>query len=132
MGPEEQAWVDWTKDAIEKLNRRHPGRFCFFFRQPQYQDDHYLGWERKRGALLELARFLRSVPSGLGCWRENGAHSTAYVIFLTLDSDTALNVDAARQMIRAMLHPMNQPKIDLKRRLSPQAMAFCSPGPLSA
>lgn len=117
MGPEEQAWVDWTKDAIEKLNRRHPGRFCFFFRQPQYQDDHYLGWERKRGALLELARFLRSVPSGLELLAGERSALNGVRYILTLDSDTALNVDAARQMIGAMLHPMNQPKIDLKKKV---------------
>ncbi len=36
---------------------------------------------------------------------------------ITLDSDTNLNVGAAREMIGAMMHPLNRPKIDRSRRV---------------
>lgn len=118
-GQEEQKWVAQAKEEIARLNRSDPGRFYLFFRQPQYQpcDERYLGWERKRGALLELARFLRSVPSGLELLvgERSALSGTRYI--LTLDSDTALNVDAARRMIGAMLHPMNRPQIDRAKKI---------------
>lgn len=119
MGPEEQSWVERTKAAVAQLNETYPGQFYLFFRRPQYQprEERYLGWERKRGALLELARFLRAVPSGLKLLEGKRSALAGTRYLLTLDSDTALNVDAARRMIGAMLHPMNQPQIDAKRKV---------------
>ena len=57
------------------------------------------GWERKRGALVELVRLLKDRPSGLEVLSgDRGALAdTRYVI--TLDSDTSLNVGAARELV---------------------------------
>lgn len=119
IGQEEQNWVEQAKTAITQLNQKYHGGFYLFFRQPQYQscDELYLGWERKRGALLELARFLRSVPSGLQLLvgERTTLRGTRYI--LTLDSDTALNVDAARRLIGAMLHPINHANVDPKKKI---------------
>ena len=58
-----------------------------------------MGWERKRGALVELVRLLKDRPSGLEVLSgDRGALAdTRYVI--TLDSDTSLNVGAARELV---------------------------------
>jgi len=48
-----------------------------------------------------------------------------YVI--TLDSDTSLTVGAAREMVGAMLHPLNEPVIDPKRRVVTAGHALFQP-----
>ena len=54
------------------------GRLLPLFREPRYsaRDGRWMGWERKRGALVELVRLLKDRPSGLevlsgdgGPWR---------------------------------------------------------------
>lgn len=119
MGQEERQWITAAQNAVTHLNQKYGGGFYLFFRNPTYlaSDGRYMGWERKRGALLELARFLRSVPSGVQLLEgeRSDLRGTRYI--LTLDSDTALNINAANQLIGVMLHPMNQPKVDPKWRV---------------
>lgn len=119
MGEEERRWVRRAKEAIGALNEKYGGGFYLFFRQPAFQktDERYVGWERKRGALLELSRLLRGRPTALRVRAgDAGAlRNTRYVI--TLDSDTSLNVGAAKDLVGAMLHPLNRPQVDPGRRV---------------
>jgi cyclic beta-1,2-glucan synthetase len=73
----------------------------------------WIGRERKRGKLEDLNLFLRggarerfSLVEG----STEGLENIRYVI--TLDADTQLPRDAARQFIATMAHPLNQPKLD--------------------
>ncbi len=118
MGEAGNAWIDSACKAIRGLNETYGGGFYLFFRSPVYsrRDERYLGWERKRGALTELVRLLKGRATGLKV-REgdrNALRGTQYVI--TLDSDTSLNVGAARELVGAMLHPLNQPVIDQRKK----------------
>ncbi len=108
-----------AKRTIDALNQKYGGGYYLFFREPQFQkvDEIYQGWERKRGALLELCRLLRRKKSGLRtvCGSPGALRAVRFVI--TLDSDTALTVSAAREMAGAMLHPLNRPVIDRRRNV---------------
>ena len=129
MGAEQRQWVANAKAAINTLNERYNGGFFLFFRSPTYlaSDGRYMGWERKRGALLELARFLRSVPSGLQLLAGDRDALRGTKFILTLDSDTTLNSNAAKRMIGTMLHPMNRPRIDPKRKVVTQGYGILQP-----
>jgi cellobiose phosphorylase len=77
----------------------------------------WIGVERKRGKLADLNSFLRggardkfSVVVGDTC----GLQNIRYVI--TLDTDTQLPRDSARQFIATMAHPLNQPQLDAAGR----------------
>ncbi|HEY2435070.1 MAG TPA: glucoamylase family protein [Vicinamibacterales bacterium] len=107
-------------DAIKELNQKHrdaggADRFFLFHRTRQWnqQEGLWMGWERKRGKIEEFNRLLR------------GATDTSFVIAvgdaailpqvrycLTLDSDTRLPRDAARQLIGVITHPLNRPAFD--------------------
>ena len=91
--------------AVEQLNKAYGGGFYLFFRVPVFHapDQRYMGWERKRGALVELVRLLRGKRTGL---RTEAGDSTwlrgvRYVV--TLDADTALSVGSAKELAGAML-----------------------------
>src|SRR5204863_867101 len=77
------------------------------------REEIWMGPERKRGKLADLNAFLR------GGARERFAlvvgetavlSNVKYVI--TLDTDTELPRDAARQFVGAMAHPLNRPRFD--------------------
>ncbi len=79
-----------------------------------------MGYERKRGKLADLNALLRG---GAGDRFSLVVGDTAvlsdvkYVI--TLDTDTQLPRDAARQFVGAMAHPLNRPRYDeAKRRVA--------------
>lgn len=97
MGEEGAAWVTSAHRAIQALNEKYGGGFYLFFRRPAFsaQDEKYMGWERKRGALTELVRLLKRKPTGLRTevGEEDWLREVTYVI--TLDGDTSLNVGTA-------------------------------------
>ncbi|QDU28340.1 N,N'-diacetylchitobiose phosphorylase [Anatilimnocola aggregata] len=109
--------------GIRRLNARYRegGRqpFYLFHRRRQWNASEatWMGWERKRGKLMEFGRLLHGeqatsyvVQEGdlaaLAKFRQ--AEFTPFVI--TLDSDTQLPHDAARKMIGTLAHPLNRPQ----------------------
>ncbi len=119
MGGEQERWVRGARAAIDALNETYGGGFYLFFREPVFQlpDERWLGWERKRGALLELCRLLKGRPTGLyvAAGARRALNGVRFVI--TLDSDTSLNVGTARELVGAMLHPLNRAVVDAHRRV---------------
>ena len=91
-----------------------------------------MGYERKRGKLEALNACLRSNHSPKGPSKPftvtvrqyTALHDVKYVI--TLDTDTELPRDAARELVATMAHPLNQPFYDPKLVGSPKVMVFCS------
>jgi len=110
-------------DGIATLNARYasPGEDVFFLlhrpRRWSESERSWIGFERKRGKLGELNALLR------GRGAERFSHivgdvarlaGTRYVI--TLDTDTQLPRDAARELVAAMQHPLNRPRFDAATR----------------
>ena len=105
-----------AREAVSALNRRYGGGFFLLTRPRSFDGERWCGSERKRGALLELARLLADEPSTLSVSGDRDALAgTRYI--LTLDSDTRMQPGAALSLIGAMLHPMNRPVIDPERRV---------------
>jgi cyclic beta-1,2-glucan synthetase len=70
--PEDPEYLEIVVRGIEELNRRHgEGRFFLFHRQREWSESEqrWMGWERKRGKLEQLNRFLmgESAPSSMSC-----------------------------------------------------------------
>lgn len=129
MGKEGEQWANCAKRAVDKLNEKYGGGFYLFFRRPSFsiRDERYMGWERKRGALTELVRLLEGKPSGLQVLAGDRAKLAGTKFILTLDSDTCLNVGTARELVGAMLHPLNQPEIDPVRKVVTAGHALFQP-----
>ena len=86
-----------------------------------------MGWERKRGKLLDLNNFLVGdfdafpVKAGdIGVLRR-----VRYII--TLDSDTQLPRGTAHAMVGAMMHPLNRAVIDPERRIVTEGYGILQP-----
>ena len=111
--PEDAAILSAARSGIEALNERYGGGFFLFTRARSFDGRVWTGYERKRGALLDLAALCAGEPSTLQVTGDAGALRGVRFL-LTLDSDSVLHPGAAGELIGAMLHPMNRPKIDEK------------------
>ncbi len=105
-------------ELIDELNDRYgkDGRGPFFllhrFRAYNASEGAYIGWERKRGKLLDLNAYLQNADDAFPV--KAGAtdliRGAKYVI--TLDSDTQLPPGAAARLVGTMAHPLNRAVID--------------------
>lgn len=126
---EDRKLLNRTRDRIEFLNRRYNGQFVLFFREPSYleTEKRYQGKERKRGAILQLTRFLRGRRTELQllAGEEEGLQGIKFL--LVLDGDTILTVNAVKDLVGTMLHPLNQPKLDPERRFVVRGYGILQP-----
>jgi hypothetical protein len=117
--PEDEPLVLHARSRIETLARKYASDrrdlFLWLHRPRRWNagEGIWMGYERKRGKLAEFNRILRG--GGAGCFSEtvgaiDAIQSVKYVI--TLDADTQLPRDAARQLVGAMAHPLNRPVFD--------------------
>ena len=121
--PSDGPLLELAAQRIAELNRKHgEGRddlFFLFHRPRRYNagERAWIGFERKRGKLADLNALLRGA-SGDRFARIVGdtdvLGSVKYVI--TLDTDTQLPRDTARQFVGAMEHPLNRPRYDERER----------------
>ncbi len=105
--------------GVESLNKKYritQGEIFFLFHRPRRwnaRDNIWMGYERKRGKIADLNRLLRGSPTEGFALVEGDTiilSSVKYVI--TLDTDTLLARDTARQFVGAMAHPLNRPVYD--------------------
>src|SRR5438309_4252754 len=115
--PEDAEYIDIVARGIDELNRRHgAGRFFLFHRGRTWSDSEqrWIGWERKRGKLEQLYRFLtgESAPELEGfLYAGNRTQLEGVRFVITLDADTQLLRDTARRMIETLAHPLNQARL---------------------
>lgn len=112
--PEDAEYLEIVAQGIEELNRRHgPGRFFLFHRQRVWNESEkcWMGWERKRGKLEQLNRYLMGesapeIADLLFMGDRDLLNGIRYII--TLDADTQLLRDSARRLVETLSHPLNQ------------------------
>ncbi len=117
--PTDNQPVEQTQAAIEQLNKKYGNQgyrpFYFFHRERIWNESEecWMGWERKRGKLEEFNKLL------------SGSDLTTFIVkfgdlsvlptiryVITLDADTVLPREAARQLIGTLAHPLNQAEFD--------------------
>lgn len=113
--PGDQARFDAAATGINNLNARYSNApFYLFLRDRRWSESEakWMGWERKRGKLEELNRWLLGErsddPEHLHpvCGDTAGLENIRYV--LTLDADTQLPPECARHLVETIAHPLNQ------------------------
>ncbi|MGO8697440.1 MAG: hypothetical protein ACLQVY_06955 [Limisphaerales bacterium] len=132
--PQDPALVQRVRAGVQMLNRKYPsdGHSVFFlFHRPRRwnpSEGRWMGYERKRGKLMELNELLRG--RGRNAFSEivgdtSLLSSVKYVI--TLDTDTQLPREAARQLVGTMAHPLNRPVFDPVRGIVSEGYAILQP-----
>lgn len=113
----------YGEELANSLNKKY-GRslFYFIYRKRFFNESEncYLGYERKRGALLQFNKVLLGKMSDSASKKNfhvNTLEKTnldiKYVI--TLDTDTRLVLSTALNLVGAMAHPLNKPVLNKDR-----------------
>src|SRR6056297_3637237 len=101
-------------DLNKKYRSRYGDKFFFLHRERCWNEKEgvWMGWERKRGKLEEFNRLLCDTEAETTYTHISGnflesvrMQAVKYVI--TLDSDTKLPPDSARNLVRTIAHPLN-------------------------
>ncbi|MGH9405344.1 MAG: glucoamylase family protein [Terriglobia bacterium] len=112
--------VELCARLIDELNQKYErlrqGSFFLFHRHRVYNpiENAWMGWERKRGKLLDLNRLLRNGSDSfpVKCGDLSVLSKIQYVI--TLDSDTSLPRGSAERLVGAIVHPLNRAVVNPK------------------
>ncbi|MCL5021892.1 MAG: cyclic beta 1-2 glucan synthetase [Nitrospirae bacterium] len=121
--PEDKPLLQLARKRIEELNKKYgstQGDTFFLFHRPRRwntRDRIWMGYERKRGKLADL----NSLLSGRGNGRTHDLSENRFSLIvgnteilsnvtyvITLDTDTQLPRDSARQFAGVMAHPLNR------------------------
>lgn len=129
--PEDKEIVTAAIAAIERLNVKYgKDRFYFFQRKRLYNKSEgvWMGWERKRGKLVEFNRLLSqkgSTSYNILIGELSILSTIRYVI--TLDADTQLPRGIAKSLIGTMAHPLHAPKLSVDGKRVVQGYGILQP-----
>lgn len=117
--PDDEELALLAKSGIDALNHKYSSdrddAFFLFHRPRRWnsQESVWMGWERKRGKLSEFNAYLRGGATDRFSEVVGQTEVLSAVRFvITLDTDTQLPRDAARQLVGTMAHPLNRPRFD--------------------
>jgi cellobiose phosphorylase len=132
--PGDQVLLQRARAGVEMLNRKYPfgnETLFFLFHRPRRWnagEGLWMGYERKRGKLMEFNALLRG--GSRECFSQivgETAILPAIKYVITLDTDTQLPRDAARQLVGTMAHPLNRPKFDAVRGIVAEGYSILQP-----
>jgi cellobiose phosphorylase len=134
--PADQALLHYAIAKTEALNRRYPppvdhaALFSLLHRERLQNSAQgvWMGYERKRGKIVALNRWLRNEPDIFSVTvgaAQSVLNQVKYVI--TLDSDTVLPRETAHKLIGVMAHPFNAPLFNEKLQRVVEGYAILQP-----
>ncbi len=130
--PEDEPLLQLARQRIEALNTKYGSADAFFlFHRPRRwnaEERIWMGYERKRGKLGELNSLLRfgsKQPFSLIVGETANLAQVKYVI--TLDTDTQLPRDSAREFAGTMAHPLNRARYDEARQRVSEGYGILQP-----
>ena len=121
--PEESSLVALCARLISELNERYSGKtmgsFFLLHRHRVYnpREGGWMGWERKRGKLLNLNQLMRGQYDSFPVKVGDLSILPKVRFVITLDSDTELPRGSAHRLVGALAHPLNQAIIDPARNI---------------
>lgn len=106
--------ITYASGRIDALNKKYNGGFCLFVRQRRYSqsEEKYIGWERKRGAVMNLVGVLRGRECDMLDFYGDPDCKKNIKYVITLDSDTVMLPDTVKKLVGYMAHPMNTPVLN--------------------
>jgi hypothetical protein len=109
-----EALAEYCSHLIRELNTKYAapdeGVFFLFHRHRMFNpsEDAWMGWERKRGKLLDLNNLLRGTADRFPVKVGDLSVLPRIKFVITLDSDTKLPRDAAQRLVGTLAHPLHR------------------------
>ena len=114
----DEAILRAAQGEVERLCRKYGGGFCLLYRDRSYsrRDRVWRGWERKRGAILDLLELLHGEEGRVRRIAGDPACLEEIRYLLVLDGDTDLTPGLAAKMAGVLAHPLQRAKLDRENR----------------
>ena len=132
--PGDDSIVDAALAGVRELNDKYgAGRGNIFFymhrrRKFNAKQRKWMGWERKRGAIVEFARLLKKTgESGFSVVSCNIGELPRVKYIITLDADTCLPMGAARKLVGTIAHPLNNAVVDRGKGIVTEGYGLLQP-----
>jgi len=115
---EDDPLVELCSQLIKGLNEKYGGEkdggFLLLHRHRVYnpREKVWMGWERKRGKLMDLNKFLTGSYDSFPVKAGDLSVLSKVRFVITLDADTELPRSSAQRLIGTLAHPLNQAIID--------------------
>ncbi|MCD8006257.1 MAG: hypothetical protein LUF29_04685 [Oscillospiraceae bacterium] len=106
---DDKAIADSLCEMTDSLNRENGNIFSCIIRKRTYSEtqDEFMGYERKRGAIVDLARFMKTGEHDF--YSMSGSYErlvgTEYIV--CVDSDTEPYMNSVAELLSIALHPAN-------------------------
>ena len=127
--------INTGKKMVDILNKKYPDekftKFNFIYRKRMWNEgeEAYLGWERKRGFLNQFNEYILGNISNP--FKTNTITNVASMppikYIITLDADTDLVLNSAKELIGAMAHILNKPELNKSEDLVIAGHALIQP-----
>lgn len=120
---EDNPLIDLCSSLIGELNEKYAGQdkgsFFMFHRHRVYnpRERGWMGWERKRGKLLDLNKLLRGEYDSFPVKVGDLSILSKVRFVITLDTDTELPRGSAQRMVGTLAHPLNQAIVDPEKNI---------------
>lgn len=115
----DEKFFKYALEKLDALNAKYPCEhklFNFIYRKRIFSkgENAYMGWERKRGALKHFNELV------LGVMTSDRKNETMYLAYddvvrtkyaITIDEDTELSLNTAKDLVAIIAHPLNAPKL---------------------
>ncbi len=130
---EQGGLVDLCRSLIEGLNLRYEpdGRrpFLLLHRDRSFneREGRWMGWERKRGKLMDLNRLLLGYSDNFSVKIGDLSVLPRIRYVIALDSDTQLPRDSAGKLVGTLAHPLNRPIVDPVTRMVVEGHGILQP-----
>ncbi|MBC8569434.1 hypothetical protein H8709_01135 [Oscillospiraceae bacterium NSJ-54] len=118
-----------AEQMMGRLNAEQGERFFLFLRPRRFSktQNMYSGWERKRGAITELVRLIKTGEDGGGFLVGDKAWLRGTKYLLALDADTGLTFDCVPMLVAAAEHPFCRPVVDPRHRVVAEGFGILAP-----
>ncbi len=135
LEPHDEPLLELMRAGVDELNARYATlqrgpMFYFLHRERRWNESEqrWMGWERKRGKLLEFNRLLRGATDTSYTVCEGNLDELRRTKFvITVDADTQIPHGAARRLVGALAHPLNRPRIDRRGQCVREGYSILQP-----
>ncbi len=107
---DDKAIAESLGKMIERLNNENGDIFSCIIRKRTYSDtqEEFMGYERKRGAIVDLARFMKTGEQDFYRMLGNVSALVGTDYIACVDSDTEPYMDSVIELLSIALHPANR------------------------
>lgn len=115
--------------AVDSLNDKYDNKIILAIRKRIFSEteNEYTGYERKRGAIISLAKLIDEGKNDFFILHGDREKLAGAKYIMALDSDTKMPLGSLRELVAVAAHPLNRPVISVNEQRITNGYGIISP-----